>query len=49
MAARVEGARGARVWAQTCARTLYLPDYSSAETLKEGLDEVRPYLMIKWF
>jgi len=32
-------ARGARVWAQTCARTLYLPDYATAEALKEGLDE----------
>ena len=31
---------GARtVWAQTCVRTLYLPDYSTPQELLEGLEE----------
>ena len=40
--------RGARVWAQTCVRTLYLPDYATAEALREGLDEVLPPAPFPW-
>lgn len=29
----------ARIWAQTCAKTLYLPDYATAEDLRSGLEE----------
>ena len=27
------------MWAQTCVRTLYLPDYTSPQQLHEGLEE----------
>jgi len=39
-AIKVASRAGARtVWAQTCVRTLYLPNYATQQELHDGLEE----------
>ena len=38
-AVQVASRAGPRVWAQTCVKTLYVPDFDNADELRAALDE----------